>query len=65
MDPAMAVAVVTAVIGAVGTVLAAWIQSRARRGRTGNVPGPEKESILHPAGDETDTTAGPESSGDH
>jgi hypothetical protein len=62
VDPAMAVAVVTAVIGAVGTVLAAWIQSRAQRGRKGNVPGPEKESIPRPAGDGTGTTAGPESS---
>jgi hypothetical protein len=30
MEPVMAVAVVTAVIGAAGTVLAAWVQGRAR-----------------------------------
>ena len=31
MDPVMTAAVVTAVIGAVGTVLAAWVQGRAQR----------------------------------
>lgn len=33
MDPAMRVAVVSAVIGAVGTVAGAWIQTRPRRPR--------------------------------
>jgi hypothetical protein len=55
----MAVAVVTAVIGAVGMVLAAWIQSRGRRGPSGDVPGPEEESILRLAGDEAGTAPGP------
>lgn len=31
MDPAMMVAVVSAVIGAAGTVAGAWIQARGRR----------------------------------
>jgi hypothetical protein len=31
MDPVTTAAVVTAIIGAVGTVLAAWIQARAQR----------------------------------
>jgi hypothetical protein len=31
MDPAMAVAVLSAVIGAAGTVAGAWIQARGRR----------------------------------
>ncbi len=52
MDPAMTVAVVTAVIGAVGTVLAAWVQGRTQRGSGGNAPEPEKEAIPYPAGDE-------------
>ncbi len=60
MDPAVTVAVVTAVIGAIGTVLAAWIQSRAQRGRSRSVPAPEKESIPRPAGDEAGTAPGPE-----
>ena len=52
MDPAMVVAVVTAVIGAAGTVLAAWIQGRAQRASGGNARGLEKEAIPRPAGDE-------------
>jgi hypothetical protein len=55
VDPAMVVAAVTAVIGATGTVLAAWIQSRAQRGPSGNAFGPEKEAILRPAGNEAGT----------
>jgi len=60
MDPAMAVAMVTAVIGAVGTVLAAWIQSRAQCGRSGNVPAPEKESVPRTAVGEAGAAPGPE-----
>ncbi len=52
MDPAMAVAVVTAAIGAAGTVLAAYIQSRVQRGPSGNASAPEKVVILRPARDE-------------
>lgn len=39
MDPAMAVAVVSAVISAAGTVLGAWIQARGRRPGERQSPG--------------------------
>ncbi len=55
----MVVAVVTAAIGAVGTVLAAWVQSRAQHGSGGNAPGPEKETIPRPAEDEAGRGARP------
>jgi hypothetical protein len=51
VDPAMAVAVVIAVIGAAGTVQAAWVQGRAQRGSGRNAPGPEEEAIPRLAGD--------------
>lgn len=54
----MVVAVVTAVIGAVGTVLAAWVQSQAQRGPRGNAPGPAKQAVPCLPGDRADTAPG-------
>jgi hypothetical protein len=50
MDPAMVVAVVSAVIGAAGTVVGAWIQARGRRQREDAVPA---TGASHPAGGAT------------
>lgn len=55
----MVVGVVTAVIGAAGAVLAAWIQGRAQRGSGGNAPRPEKEAIPRSAGDEAERSGRP------
>jgi hypothetical protein len=38
MGPVMVAAVVSAVIGAAGTVIGAWIQSRSRRPREDQAP---------------------------
>ena len=58
VEPAMVVAVVTAVIGAVGTVLAAWVQSRAQRGSGGNAPASAEQAVPCLPGDRVDTAPG-------
>jgi hypothetical protein len=51
MGPAMAVTVVCAVIGAVGTVLGAWIQARGQRPREEQTrPSDASGDGLHPSG---------------
>ena len=50
MEPAMAVAVVPAVIGAVGAVLGSWVRARGPSGQqSGMDPAPVTRAVFRPS----------------